>query len=98
MTFRYRGCSASTQIVRTSITHFTYNRDGAGVSKTVEGAPTQYVLDLAASLPVVISDTGAIYLYGLDIIAQQQAEMYCQLHDGLGSVRQPADASSPIRG
>jgi hypothetical protein len=49
-------------------------------------------------LPVVISDTEAIYLYGLDIIAQQQAEMYCQLHDGLGSVRQPADASSPIRG
>jgi hypothetical protein len=26
-----------------------------------------------ATLPVVISDTEAVYLYGLDILAQQQA-------------------------
>ena len=39
-------------------------------SKTVAGDTTQYVLDLAATLPVVISDTDAIYLYGLDIIAE----------------------------
>jgi hypothetical protein len=43
-------------------------------SKTVDSATTQYVLDLAATLPVVISDTEAVYLYGLDIVAQQQSE------------------------
>jgi hypothetical protein len=35
-------------------------------SKTVAGDTTEYVLDLAATLPVVISDTEAVYLYGLD--------------------------------
>ena len=37
---------------------------------------------------MVISDTEAVYLYGLDIIAQQQAERLYYMHDGLGSVRQ----------
>jgi len=41
------------------------------IGKTVAGDTTQYVLDLASTLPVVISDTEAVYLYGLDIIAQQ---------------------------
>jgi hypothetical protein len=36
---------------------------------------------------VVVSDTEAVYLYGLDIIAQQQAERQYYFHDGLGSVR-----------
>ena len=40
----------------------------------MSGEPTQYVLDLAATHPVVISDTEAVYLYGLDFIAQQQTE------------------------
>ncbi len=54
----------------------------------MDGDTTQHVLDLTASLPVVISDTEAVYLYGLDIIAQQQAETLYYFHDGLGSVRQ----------
>jgi RHS repeat-associated protein len=45
---------------------------------------------------VVISDTEAVYLYRLDIIAQQQAErLYC-VHDGLGSLRQLLDATGQI--
>jgi len=40
---------------------------------TMSGEATRYVLDLAARLPVVIGDTEAVYLYGLDIFAQQQA-------------------------
>ena len=52
------------------------------------GDTTEYVLDLAATLPVVISDTEAVYLYGLDILAQQQSERLYYAHDGLGSVRQ----------
>ncbi len=52
----------------------------------------------AAALPVVISDTDAIYLYGLDIIAEQLAEAgrYYYLHDGLGSVRQLLDSGGQI--
>jgi RHS repeat-associated protein len=54
--------------------------------------------NLAATLPVVISDTDAVYLYGLDIIAEQLAgaERYYYVHDGLGSVRQLLDSSGQI--
>ena len=77
-------------------TEFAYNGDGVRTSKTAGGDTTQYVLDLAATLPVVISDTEAVYLYGLDIIAQQevlrrgsgQAPRLHYMHDGLSSVRQ----------
>jgi len=65
-------------------------------SKTVAGDTTEYVLDLAATLPVVISDTEAVYLYGLDIIAQQQSERLYYMHDGLGSVRQLLDSTGEI--
>ncbi len=43
------------------------------VGKTIGAASTDYLVDLAATLPVVISDTDAVYLYGLDIIAEQLA-------------------------
>jgi len=62
----------------------------------VSGDTTQYVLDLAATLPVVVSDTKAVYLYGLDIIAQQQSERLYYFHDGLGSVRQLVDATGEV--
>jgi RHS repeat-associated protein len=65
-------------------------------SKTVAGDTTEYVLDLLATLPVVISDTEAVYLYGLGIIAQQQSEKLYYVHDGLGSVRQLADSTGQI--
>jgi RHS repeat-associated protein len=45
---------------------------------------------------VVISDTEAVYLYGLDIIAQQQAERLYYVNDGLGSVRQLLDTTGQI--
>ena len=64
-----------------------------GTGKTVAGDTTEYVLDLLATLPVVISDTEAVYLYGLDIIAQQQAERLYYVHDGMGSVRQLVDST-----
>jgi RHS repeat-associated protein len=75
---------------------FAYNGDGARTRKTVGGHTTQYVLDLATTLPVVISDTEAVYLYGLDILAQQQAERLYYMHDGLGSVRQLVDTTGQI--
>jgi RHS repeat-associated protein len=75
---------------------FAYNGDGVRTSKSVAGDTTEYVLDLAATLPVVISDTDAVYLYGLDIIAQQQSTRYYYVHDGLGSVRQLLDTTGQI--
>jgi RHS repeat-associated protein len=47
---------------------------------------------------VVISDTDAVYLYGLDIIAEQLAgaDRYYYVHDGLGSVRQLLDSAGQI--
>jgi RHS repeat-associated protein len=77
-------------------TQYAYNGDGLRTSKTVDGISTQYVLDLATTLPVVISDTDAIYLYGLDIIAEQQTEMLYYMHDGLGSVRQLLDSAGNV--
>jgi RHS repeat-associated protein len=66
-------------------------------SKTVSGETTQYVLDLAATLPVVVSDTEAVYLYGLDILAQQQVERLYYFHDGLGNVRQLLDSTGEVQ-
>ncbi len=77
-------------------TESAYNGDGDRTSKTVSGDTTQHVLDLAATLPVVVSDTEAVYLYGLDIIAQQQAERQYYFHDGLGSVRQLLDSTGEV--
>ncbi|MGB3904459.1 MAG: RHS repeat-associated core domain-containing protein [Anaerolineae bacterium] len=47
---------------------------------------------------MVISDTDAIYLYGLDIIAEKlaQSDRYYYMHDGLGSVRQLLDNTGQI--
>jgi len=77
-------------------THFVHNGDGVRSSKTVAGDTTHYVVDPAAALPVVISDTEALYLYGLDVIAQQQSERLYYAHDGLGSVRQLVDTTGQI--
>jgi hypothetical protein len=78
--YTYDHANRLTQITGTLTTQYAYNGDGARtcgepsrtISKTVDGATSDYVLDLAASLPVVISDTEAIYLYGLDIIAARK--------------------------
>jgi RHS repeat-associated protein len=44
---------------------------------------------------VVVSDTEAVYLYGLDIIAQQSERLY-YFSDGLGSVRQLLDSTGEV--
>jgi len=76
---------------------FAYNGDGVRTSKTVAGDTTEYVLDLAAALPVVISDTEAVYLYGLDIIAQQQLERDSgPVNVGPKRRSHPLDQSSPM--
>jgi RHS repeat-associated protein len=83
---------------REATTQFAYNGDGVRAGKTIGGATSDYLVDLAATLPVVITDTDAVYLYGLDIIAEQLAgaERYYYVHDGLGSVRQLVDSAGQI--
>jgi RHS repeat-associated protein len=95
--YSYDHANRLTEVVSgTLTTQYAYNGDGVRTSKTASGDTTEYVLDLAATLPVVISDTDAVYLYGLDIIAQQQTERLYYMHDGLGSVRQLVDSTGDI--
>jgi hypothetical protein len=61
-----------------------YNGDGVRTSKTVSGDTSQYVLDLAASLPVVVSDTKAVYLYGLDSVRHPSTGLRAGLLDSTG--------------
>ncbi|NIN66910.1 MAG: hypothetical protein GTO63_19890, partial [Anaerolineae bacterium] len=89
-TYQYDHANRLKQVTEGSLTtQFAYNGDGVRVGKTIGAATTDYLLDLASTLPVVISDTDAVYLYGLDIIAEQLAgaDRYYYVHDGLGSVR-----------
>ncbi len=60
--YEYDHVNRLTQITGTLTTQYAYNGDGNRIRKTVDGITTQYVLDLAATLPVVISDTEAIYV------------------------------------
>jgi RHS repeat-associated protein len=50
-----------------------------------------------ATLSVAVSDTEAVYLYGLGILAHQQAERQYYFHDGLGSVRQMLDSTGQVQ-
>jgi YD repeat-containing protein len=66
--YSYDHANRLTHVVSgTLTTQYVYNGDGVRISQTVAGNTTEYVLDLAATLPVVISDTDAMYLYGLDV-------------------------------
>src|SRR5690606_30349087 len=80
-----------------------YNGDGHRVSQMVDGVTTTYLLDTATPLTMVLAEqTGAApaiyYLHGLDLTAQSDGvttEYFA--YDGLGSVRQVADAiGSPL--
>jgi RHS repeat-associated protein len=95
--YSYDHANRLTQVTQGSVTaEYVYNGDGVRTSKTVAGDTTEYALDLLATLPAVISDTDAVYLYGLDIIAQQQTERLYYMHDGLGSVRQLVDTTGQV--
>jgi YD repeat-containing protein len=82
--YTYDQTNRLTQVTEGSLTtQFSYNGDGVRTSNPVAGDTTEYVLDLAARLPVVISDTQAVYLYGLDIIVRKREG--CTNH-GTGAV------------
>jgi len=85
----------------TLTTGFTYNGAGDRVAKSVDGVTTDYVLDPAAGLTQVLQETtggqATSYLYGHDLLAQYDSGAWAyHVDDGLGSVRQLADAAGRV--
>jgi RHS repeat-associated protein len=84
-----------------STTSYAYNGDGDRVSQTVDGVTTSYVLDTAAPLTLVLTETTGTetiyYLHGLDLVAQNDgAATEYFAYDGLGSVRQMLDSGGGV--
>ena len=87
-----------TQVVSgTTTVHFTYDGDGVRLGKTVNGTATAYIQDIAAPLPVVLTETTAgqtnQYVYGNDLLAREDAAGNPSFYhyDGLGSTRTLSD-------
>ncbi|MCB0200866.1 MAG: right-handed parallel beta-helix repeat-containing protein, partial [Anaerolineae bacterium] len=77
----------------TTTVDFDYNGDGVRLGKAVNGVPTSYVQDMAAPLPVVLSETTAgqtvTYVYGLDLLysVDVAGDGSYYLANGLGSTK-----------
>ncbi len=96
-TFTYDQANRVTQIISGTNTYaFAYSGLGDRLRQTINGAPTNYALDLNAGLTQVLADGTNTYLYGAGRIAQQQVKMqYFGVH-GLGSVRQMYNSSGQV--
>ncbi|MFN8486849.1 MAG: right-handed parallel beta-helix repeat-containing protein [Caldilineaceae bacterium] len=81
----------------TTTVAFAYDGDGVRLRKTVNGTVTNYLQDVAAPLPVVVSETIGTqsnrYIYGSDLIAQVNPTGVPSFYhtDGLGSTRALSD-------
>ena len=76
---------------------FEYSGLGDHLRQTVNGAPIEYTLDLAAGLTQVLHDGTNAYLYGVGRIGELQPDGWqYHLGDALGSVRQLADPSAAV--
>jgi len=95
-----------TQVVDpTATVAFSYTGDGVRVDKTVDGAATTYVQDLAAPLPLVLIETtvsqDTLYIYGLHLLAQVEpgGSRLWYHGDALGSTRvMTNDAGADVAG
>jgi RHS repeat-associated protein len=83
-------------------TTYAYNGDGDRVAQTANGVQTNYIIDTATPLTMVLAETTGgntiRYWHGLDVIGQSDgvsSEYFG--YDGLGSVRQLADISSSVQ-
>ncbi|MCQ3979337.1 MAG: hypothetical protein DPW09_38445 [Anaerolineae bacterium] len=101
--YTYDSANRLTQVVSgTLTTAYVYNGDGVRVAQIQDGVRTDYVQDVAASLPqVLISQQGSAttkYLRGLGLIGAQQGTNAFQfyLSDTLGSVRQVVNAQGQV--
>ncbi len=82
---------------------YTYNGDGLRTSKTPAGSanPQQFVYDTTGSVPAVLSDGEAYYVYGADgypLEMIQGTTVTWYHHDRLGSTRVLTDSSGTVIG
>ncbi|MBI2863853.1 MAG: RHS repeat protein, partial [Chloroflexi bacterium] len=100
-TFSYDYADWLTQAMVGGITStYTYNGDGLRVGKAVSGGATNspMVWDVNLGLPLLISDSNYVYVYGLGPIGMVDAQgnAYYFLRDGLGSVTGVVDANGTL--
>ncbi|HLB47457.1 MAG TPA: RHS repeat-associated core domain-containing protein [Anaerolineales bacterium] len=69
-------------------TSYIYNGDGVRTARETSSTYTEYVIDHNRSLPVLLYDETAYYVWGLDLIARisGSTQQYYN-YDGLGSTR-----------
>jgi RHS repeat-associated protein len=98
-------CNSADELVSASSSGlaaaYAYNGDGLRTSKTVNGTTTQFTRDSSGSLPLLLSDGTADYLYGPDGLPLEQVALasgatYYYDHDQQGSTRLVTDASGTV--
>jgi len=75
---------------------YAYNGDGLRMSKTVSGATSQFLWDVAGNLPLLIKDGSVAYLYGPGGLPLEQISGSTAVwlhHDQLGSTRLVTDGT-----
>jgi RHS repeat-associated protein len=98
-TYTYDPENRLTQLQSDSNVIGTYAYDGAGnrYGKTAGGVTTAYTLDLASSLPQVLTETAGsavtAYAYGAGPLELDRSTTYWYLADTLGSVRLVTDST-----
>jgi RHS repeat-associated protein len=93
-TYDFNALDRLTEVVSGTMTvQFGYNGDGVRVRKTINGAGTHYIQDVAAPLTMVLAETTGgetnRYVYGNDLLAQVDPAGDPTFYhaDGLGSTR-----------
>jgi len=96
-TFTYTYDAAGRLVGAQSITStlvYTYNGDGLRVSRSANGTASTYAWDVADPLPQMLSEGASLYVPGVGW--WDGAAWTYILSDGLGSVRQLADAGGRV--
>jgi RHS repeat-associated protein len=95
LTLGYDQANRLTSYATSSTTAYGYNGDGLRMSK-IAGSTTQFVWDVAASLPLLLKDGATAYIYGPAGVPLEQingSTTYYFHHDQLGSTRLLTDSS-----
>ena len=96
-TYHYDSANRLNTLTGSVTANYSYNGLGDRLSETMNGQTTNFIMDYNTGLTQVLNDGTNNYIYGNGRIAQTQSgstEFF--LGDGLGSVRQLADASGLI--
>jgi len=90
--------AATIATANSTVRSYTYNGDGVRVSRTAGGLTTNYVQDVASSLPLVLEDGADTYVYGQGLISitDSSGVQTYRLTDGLGSTTDLVDATGNL--